>query len=236
MVAQTVIIDTGCANLNSVYAAFTRLGVEVCISQCPQHITAAKRVILPGVGSADPAMASLQAKGLLPVLASLTQPVLGICLGMQLLTRSSSETQTSQNTALSNGTALMGNVAKSVGHAPNAIFPHDVTAPKCTPMLGHIPTKVIALNSAGQPLPHMGWNTLTPSAHPLFAGITASDYFYFVHSYCVPIGPHTLAESHYGMAFSAAIGRDNWLGVQFHPEKSAAAGAKVLRNFMEISA
>ncbi|MGL5391130.1 MAG: imidazole glycerol phosphate synthase subunit HisH [Shewanella sp.] len=207
---DTVIIDTGCANLSSVRFALLRLGAKVQVSDDIAKIKAAKRVVLPGVGTAGAAMAALQQKGLIELIQGLTQPVLGICLGMQMLTALSHERGASNQDC---------------------------------PCLGIIPTDIAMLDAnllkaQGLPLPHMGWNQLTLSpqaaAHPLFAGVQDVSYVYFVHSYRAPISPFTLAKCHYGETFSAAIGKDNFMGVQFHPEKSAAVGAQILRNFLSM--
>ncbi|MCL1039085.1 imidazole glycerol phosphate synthase subunit HisH [Shewanella submarina] len=195
---STVIIDTGCANLSSVRYAFERLGVSPVISSDANVIKAAKRVVLPGVGSAKAAMASLQRKGLDTLIPGLTQPVLGVCLGMQLLCRQSSEGE------------------------------------QITPCLGIIDTDISQLDTGSKPLPHMGWNAISPTAHPLFNGMDSGEYVYFVHSFCARESQYTLARSDYGQVFSAAIGKDNFMGVQFHPEKSAAVGARILKNFMEM--
>jgi len=201
--ADLVIIDTGCANLSSVRFAFERLGARVLVSANKDTLLQAPRLVLPGVGTAAAAMAAIEAKGLTDIIRGLTQPVLGVCLGMQLLCNSSRE---------------RGAGAKDV------------------PCLGLIPLDIVELDSAGQPLPHMGWNQLTPGPHPLFAGIDQGDYVYFVHSYCAPVSAYTLASSDYGQSFSAAIGKDNFLGVQFHPEKSGAIGAQILKNFLSLTA
>ncbi|MFI3247020.1 MAG: imidazole glycerol phosphate synthase subunit HisH [Ferrimonas sp.] len=193
---MTVIIDTGCANFASVQYALTRLGHRAIISANPNIILNAERLILPGVGAAPAAMAHLAEKQLLPVLTQIQQPLLGICLGMQLLGEYSAEGQC----ALS----------------------------------GLLPQSVNRLAGEGLPLPHMGWNQLTVSDHPLFHGIHNGDYVYFVHSYAMAIGADTLAQCHYGQAFSAAVGRNNLMGVQFHPERSGTVGAKLLNNFMEL--
>lgn len=204
---STIIIDTGCANLSSVRYAFERIGADVQISDDLTKINAATRVILPGVGSAQAAMASLNDKALVDTIKSLTQPVLGVCLGMQMMTNSSTE---------------RGNFAVK----------NSTDGCRC---LGLIDTEISDLDSHGLPLPHMGWNQITPTAHPLFAGIAAGSYVYFVHSYRAPISQYTIAQSEYGEAFSAAIAKDNFMGVQFHPEKSAAIGAQILKNFMKMT-
>ncbi|MBC8192362.1 MAG: imidazole glycerol phosphate synthase subunit HisH [Candidatus Marinimicrobia bacterium] len=194
---MSVIIDTGCANLTSLKFAVERLTQDVVINSDPGTISSADRVFLPGVGSAQYAMGVLEEKGLLPVIQSLTQPVLGICLGMQMLTSSSSE----------------GDIA----------------------CLDLIPGEVRGLQSQGLRLPHMGWNTLTEcSDHQLLYGIRSDMYFYFVHSFGVGVSDTTIAQCEYGSRFSAAIAHQNFMGVQFHPERSSAAGAQLLKNFLEI--
>ncbi|MFB2653681.1 imidazole glycerol phosphate synthase subunit HisH [Shewanella seohaensis] len=207
---DVVIIDTGCANLSSVRFAFERLGAKVLVTDDKASIKAAKRVVLPGVGSAGAAMASLSEKALVELIQGLTQPVLGVCLGMQMLTLLSKERG---------------------GQAQDC---------QC---LGIIPTEIDELDrqtlkAEGLPLPHMGWNQLSfsnPSqVHPLFAGVPAGSYVYFVHSYRAPLSDYTLAQCRYGEHFSAAIGKDNFMGVQFHPEKSAAVGAQILGNFLKM--
>ncbi|MFB2777073.1 imidazole glycerol phosphate synthase subunit HisH [Shewanella xiamenensis] len=207
---DVVIIDTGCANLSSVRFAFERLCAKVLVTDDKASIKAAKRVVLPGVGSAGTAMASLTEKALVELIQGLTQPVLGVCLGMQMLTLLSKERG---------------------GQAQDC---------QC---LGIIPTEIDELDrqtlkAEGLPLPHMGWNQLTfsnPSqVHPLFAGVPAGSYVYFVHSYRAPLSDYTLAQCRYGEDFSAAIGKDNFMGVQFHPEKSAAVGAQILGNFLKM--
>lgn len=197
----TVIVDTGCANLNSVRYAFERLGASVVVTDDLQTIASATRVVLPGVGTAKAAMAALNGKQLVATLSQLTQPVLGVCLGMQMLTKQSQE---------------RGNAAQDC---------------QC---LGLIETQIEQLDSHQLPLPHMGWNQITPSSHPLFADIEPGSYVYFVHSYRAPLGAHTIASCEYGETFSAAIAKDNFMGVQFHPEKSAQVGAQILTNFLKM--
>jgi glutamine amidotransferase len=199
--AMNVIVDTGCANLSSVKFAVERLGYQVTITDDIELIKNADKVIFPGVGSAKHAMKNIQAKNLVSVLQSLTQPVLGFCLGMQLMTESSQETNEDDN----------------------------VTCLKL------IPTKVEPLKAKGNRLPHMGWNTLkSVSNHPVFKGITEGDYFYFVHSFAAPISEYTIASCEYGSEFSAAIAKDNFIGCQFHPERSSVLGSKIIQNFLEL--
>jgi glutamine amidotransferase len=199
--AKNVIVDTGCANLSSVRFAIERLGFDVTITDDIELITKADKVIFPGVGCAKHAMANIKAKGLVNVLQGLTQPVLGFCLGMQLMTESSTEGGNSEE----------------------------------IPCLNLIPTKVEPLKAQGNRLPHMGWNTLTHvSEHPIFKGISIGDYFYFVHSFAAPVSEYTIASCEYGSAFSAAIAKDNFIGCQFHPERSSALGSKIIQNFLEM--
>ena len=179
---NVVILDTGCANLNSVKSAIARHGYEPKVSRDPDVVLLADKLFLPGVGTAQAAMDQVRERELFDLIKACTQPVLGICLGMQLLGRRSEE---------SNGVDLLG------------IIDEDV--PKMTDF--------------GLPLPHMGWNRVYPQAgNRLFQGIEDGAYFYFVH----------------GEPFTAAVQKDNFYGVQFHPERSGAAGAKLLKNFLEM--
>ncbi|MEW6995028.1 imidazole glycerol phosphate synthase subunit HisH [Colwelliaceae bacterium MEBiC 14330] len=206
--SKNVIVDTGCANLSSVKFAVQRLGYAVTITDNVDLIKQADKVILPGVGSAIHAMANIKAKNLVGVLQQLTQPVLGFCLGMQLMTESSTEGKSCAVTAANDTTIACLNL---------------------------IPTKIEPLKAQGNRLPHMGWNTLKSVAnHPIFNGITEGDYFYFVHSYAAPISEFTIASCEYGSEFSAAIAKDNFIGCQFHPERSSALGSKIIQNFLEM--
>ncbi len=200
--ANFVIVDTGCANLASVKFAVERLGFSITISDDINIIKRADKVILPGVGSARHAMENITAKGLITTLQQLTKPVLGFCLGMQLMARSSVE---------------------------------GAKTDEVVPCLGLIPTDIRPLNAKGLRMPHMGWNTLTQvSEHPIFAGISPDDYFYFVHSFAAPVSEYTIARCQYGSEFSAAIAKDNFIGCQFHPERSSSLGSKIIKNFLEM--
>jgi len=203
-VSAVVVIDSGGANLASLLHALGRLGVKAEVSRDAARIAAASHVLLPGVGAAPDAMKRLADAGVAGLLPKLTQPVLGICLGMQLLFEASEET-------VGGGT----------------------TETRC---LGIVPGRVARIPaSPGQPVPHMGWNQLELLAEdPLFDGIKDGDYVYFVHSFAVPVGPYTLAASDYGGRFTAAVRRGNFRGVQFHPERSAAVGARLLANFVAL--
>lgn len=191
------IVDSGGANIASVKFALERLGVQGELTTDPAVIRSAERVILPGVGSAAEGMKRLHARGLVECVRGLTQPVLGVCLGMQLLFEASEE-------------------------GP-------------TPALGLLPGRVALLPAGpGLTVPHMGWNCLRierPS--PLLAGLEEAR-FYFVHSYAAPAGAHTLATAEHGTRFAAVVQRDNFFGAQFHPERSGAAGARLLRNFLQL--
>ncbi|ADY27212.1 Imidazole glycerol phosphate synthase subunit hisH (plasmid) [Deinococcus proteolyticus MRP] len=197
------IVDTRCANLASVVFAFGRLGVQPLVTADPAELRAAERVLLPGVGTAGAAMRELERLGLPQVLRSLRQPVLGICLGMQLLTRESEESaQGGQNQ-------------------------------RC---LGVVDAATRRMEADGLSLPHMGWNRLeVGQPSPLLAGLDGA-YVYYVHGYAVPRGPATLAQTTYGQPFSAVLAQGNFYGAQFHPERSGPAGARLLRNFLELEA
>ncbi|MGP3592572.1 imidazole glycerol phosphate synthase subunit HisH [Vagococcus sp. WN89Y] len=195
---NVVILDTGCANLHSVTSAVARHGYYPVVSRDPEIVLHADKLFLPGVGTAQAAMDQLRERELIELVKACTQPVLGICLGMQLLGRFSEE---------SNGVDL----------------------------LGVIDQDVVKMRDAGLPLPHMGWNRVYAKAgHRLFQGIDDGAYFYFVHSYAMPVSADTIARCDYGDAFSAAVQHDNFYGVQFHPERSGRAGAQLLKNFLEM--
>ena len=197
-VSDVVIVASGGANIASLQYALQRLDAAAEVSADGGRIRAATHVILPGVGAAADAMSRLRRAQLQQVIPGLTQPVLGICLGMQLLHEESDE-------------------------GPAAC-------------LGIIPGRAARFPDApGRPVPHMGWNTLQlrrPSA--LLAGLADEEYAYFVHSYALPVGEATVAASSYGNAFSACVEWNNFYGTQFHPERSAALGARLLRNFLAL--
>ena len=197
------IIDSGGANIASVRFALERLGADGMLTADPAVIAGAERVILPGVGAAPAAMAQLEAAGLVECIRGLKQPVLGICLGMQLLFDRSEEGD--------------------------------------TPLLGLIDGTVAAFDPAsGLTVPHMGWNRLhTPdgrAAHPLLDGISPGAHVYFVHGYAAPVSADTVAACSYGVDFTALVARGNFMGAQFHPERSGPVGAKILQNFVSFPA
>lgn len=195
---NVVILDTGCANLNSVKSAISRHGYTPVVSRDPEVVLRADKLFLPGVGTAQAAMDQLRERELIEVIKACTQPVLGICLGMQLLGRFSEEN-------------------------------------KGVDLLGIIDEAVPAIPDTGLPLPHMGWNQVYAKAgNRLFQGIKEGAYFYFVHNYAMPVTSSTIARCNYGEPFTAAVQKDNFYGVQFHPERSGAAGAQLLKNFLEM--
>ena len=192
------IIDSGGANIASVKFALQRLGVRSVLTDDVSVIRSADRVILPGVGAAPVAMQSLATAGLIDCIRTLQQPVLGICLGMQLLFSRSAE----------GDTPLLG------------IF--DATCTAFTPNLC-------------RSVPHMGWNRLFfQQDHPLLAGVDNGAHVYFVHSYFAPVNTQTIAECSYGHDFTAIVGKKNFMGCQFHPERSGTVGARILQNFLEM--
>ena len=196
------IIDSGGANIASVRFALERLGVDSVLTADPAVISAAERVILPGVGAAPVAMAQLARTGLVECIRGLTQPVLGICLGMQLLFERSEE----------GDTPLLGLVGGTCG----AFDP-----------------------GMGLTVPHMGWNGLLPRGegrHPLLSGVEDGAHVYFVHSYAAPVSADTVASCSYGVDFTALVARGNFMGAQFHPERSGPVGARILGNFLALPA
>jgi glutamine amidotransferase len=191
------IIDYDTGNLRSVENALGRLGAEYVVTADHETIRRAERVVLPGVGEASSAMAKLRARRLDTLIPTLTQPVLGICIGLQLMCLASEE----------NDTECMG------------IFDAHVRR--------FVPSPTLKV-------PHMGWNRIEKLQGGLFAGIDEGSSVYYVHSYAPELCRQTIATTDYGGAFSAAIGRDNFFGTQFHPEKSGAIGQQILKNFLEL--
>ncbi len=199
MTPRVVLLDSGGANLGSVQAAFARLGVAAPVTSDARTIGAATHVVLPGVGAAAAAMKTLRGNGLDKLIPRLTQPLIGICVGMQLLFEGSEEGGT-----------------------------------EC---LGLLPGRVALLPaSPGVRVPHMGWNRLLPARpHPLTDGLDQA-WVYFVHSYAAPVSAQALSTCEHGQAFSAIVAEGRVMGAQFHPERSSAPGAQLLKNFLGIAA
>ena len=193
---KIAIIKYNAGNIFSVENALKRIGQQAVITDNPDVLRAADRVIFPGVGEAGTTMRYLREHGLDTLICSLRQPTLGICIGLQLMCRRSEEGDT-----------------------------------EC---LGIFDESVKRFQSARCKVPHMGWNTLEPLGSPLLAGLEKEPYVYYVHSYYAEVGAHTVATTGYAQTFSAALHRDNFYAVQFHPEKSAWVGEQILKNFLSL--
>lgn len=202
---QVVIIQYNAGNIRSVGYALERLGHTALVTDDPKLIRQADKVIFPGVGEASTAMHYLRERGLDQVIVGLQQPVLGICLGMQLLCTYSEE----------NDTTCLG------------IFDEQVLRMQPgnqAPPVGQLQWKI----------PQIGWNTIYDLRSPLMEGIEENSYCYFVHGYYAACGAHTIARTDYIQPYSSALHRNNFYGCQFHPEKSAAVGAQILKNFLQL--
>lgn len=196
---DVAVVKLGVGNTASVMFALERLGARALLTEDPTQVRDAARVILPGVGAAAAAMRLLNESGMAEVLRRFGRPLLGICLGQQLLYERSEE-----------------------GDAEG---------------LGLLPGVVSALAAtAERPSPHMGWSALRVTRNnPLTEGVRSGDYAYFVHSYVCPVDSNAIAETEYGVSFAAAVARGAVFGCQFHPERSGAVGARILRNFLALS-
>ncbi|RKS52990.1 glutamine amidotransferase [Gillisia mitskevichiae] len=192
---KIVIIDYGAGNIQSIKFAIQRLGFEAILSNNETEIKTADKVIFPGVGEASSAMRMLRQSKLDLVIPTLKKPVLGICLGMQLMCTKSEE--------------------------------GDTTG------LGIFDAPVIKFNNSVK-VPQIGWNQISQLNSPLFNNIKELEYVYLVHSYFVAECDETIAISDYGVKYSTALKKDNFYGVQFHPEKSSDAGEQILKNFLEL--
>ncbi|AGW86189.1 Imidazole glycerol phosphate synthase subunit hisH [Blattabacterium sp. (Nauphoeta cinerea)] len=195
---KTIIIKYPAGNVQSILFSLERIGVQATVTDSKELIQNAKKIILPGVGEANCAMQYLKEKKLDLLLSKLKQPILGICLGMQLLCKSSEE---------SNTTCI-------------GIF--DLLVKKFQP------------NNKNDKVPQVGWNTIHKLKGSLFENIPDGSYQYFVHSYYVPLGKDTTAKTEYIITYSAALQKNNFYAVQFHPEKSSYVGHKILENFIRL--
>jgi glutamine amidotransferase len=193
------IIQYNAGNIQSVLYALERLGVTATVTDDPALIQASDKVIFPGVGEASTAMAYLKERNLDQLIVSLKQPVLGICLGMQLMCRHSEE----------NDTNCLG------------IFEEQVLAFKATEKTNKVP--------------QMGWNNIKHLKTDLFNGVLENSFVYFVHGYYAGLGANTIATTEYIQAYSSGLQKNNFYGVQFHPEKSAAVGEQIIQNFLAIN-
>lgn len=189
------IIKYNAGNIQSVLYALERIGYQATVTDNPEEIKRADKVIFPGVGEASSAMKYLNERNLDTLIKELKQPVLGICLGMQLMCRSSEE----------------GN----------------------TPCLHIFDEEVKKFQSAEFKVPQIGWNNIFDLKTDLFFNIQENAYIYSVHSYYAAIGEHTIAKANYVQDYSTALHKDNFYGVQFHPEKSAGVGEQIIKNFIE---
>ncbi|MBN9284519.1 MULTISPECIES: imidazole glycerol phosphate synthase subunit HisH [unclassified Flavobacterium] len=192
---KIAIIDYGSGNIQSVQFALQRLGHNGILSADPEVIATADKVLFPGVGEASSAMNRLQKTQLDLLIPQLRQPVLGICLGMHLLSKTSEE----------GNTACLDIFDTAVVRFPNTVK-----------------------------VPQVGWNTLYNLRSELFKGIPEQEFMYLVHSYYAPLSKECIAAADYGICYSAALQRDNFFGVQFHPEKSGLMGEKLLSNFLKL--
>ena len=192
---KLVIIDYGAGNIKSIQFAFKRLGVEAKLSNIPEEILAADKIIFPGVGEASNAMQKLKESGLDVLIPKLKQPVLGICLGMQLLCNYTEEGDTKGLGVFNTNIKRFSNKVK---------------------------------------VPQIGWNIITNLKSMLFNGISDGEYMYLVHSYYAEICKETISVTNYNYNYSSALQKDNFYGVQFHPEKSSIVGEQVLKNFLEL--
>ena len=196
-----VIIKYNAGNIQSVLYALERIGLEANVTDNVEQISSAGKVIFPGVGEASSAMRYLKERRLDEVIKNLTQPVLGICLGMQLMCRFSEENNVNCLTIVDEDVKLFRQ-----NELPQA---NDIK------------------------IPQMGWNNIYDLKTELFHSVPEDSYTYFVHSYYAALGAHTIATTDYIIPYSSALHKNNFYGVQFHPEKSADTGERILKNFIE---
>ena len=200
------IIKYNAGNIQSVLFALERIGIKAEVTDDIEKIRLADKVIFPGVGEASSAMNYLKERGLDTMIRNLKQPVLGICLGMQLMCKYSEE----------NATDCLG------------IFDEEVKLFSSPFLKGN------SLGGEVFKVPQIGWNSIYDLKTDLFKGVKENGFCYFVHSYYASIGEHTIATTDYIRPYSSALQKDNFYGVQFHPEKSAEAGGQILKNFLTL--
>jgi len=198
---KLVIIKYNAGNIQSVLYALERIGIEAMVTDDQALIKAADKVIFPGVGEASTAMHYLRERGLDELIKNLEQPVLGICLGMQLMCTHSEE----------NNTHCLGIFEEKVKRFQPSV-----------PSQSHFK------------VPQMGWNNIYTLKTPLFNQVAENSYCYFVHGYYASLGAHSIATTDYVLPYSSALQKNNFYGVQFHPEKSATVGETILKNFIEL--
>lgn len=196
---KTVILKYNAGNIRSVLFALERIGIQANVTDDPAEIQAADKVIFPGVGEASTAMHYLKERELDKLIRSLKQPVLGICLGMQLLCAYSEENDTD-----------------------------------CLGIFDQVQVRRFLNKKSAFKIPQTGWNTIMQLKSPLFTGISEQAYCYFVHSYYAELNNYTIGVTDYIQPYSSALHRDNFYGVQFHPEKSARTGEQILKNFLTL--
>ena len=221
-----VIINYGAGNIQSIKFAFKRLGIDAVLSDDAEAIKAADKVIFPGVGEASSAMAKLKATGLDTLIPTLKQPVLGICLGMQLMCKHSTEGDTT-------GLGIFDvDVVKFSSQAENKeIPPKGVIQDK--PLNADIPEREFKLDYRVK-VPQIGWNEISNLKSALFKDVPEHSHMYLVHSFYAPQCAEMIATTHYELEYASALQKDNFYGVQFHPEKSGVVGEQILKNFLSI--
>lgn len=196
---KVAVIKYNAGNIQSVLFALERIGVQATVSDDPEQIITSDKVIFPGVGEASTAMKYLSERNLDKVISALHQPVLGICLGMQLMCDHSEENNTN-----------------------------------CLCIFEDVKVKKFVLTENNLKIPQIGWNNINNPKTALFNSIEPNSFCYYVHSYYAELSKYTIATTEYGKLYSAALNKDNFFGVQFHPEKSATTGETILKNFLAL--
>ena len=196
---KVAVIKYNAGNIQSVLFALERIGVQATVSDDPEQIITSDKVIFPGVGEASTAMKYLSERNLDKVISALHQPVLGICLGMQLMCDHSEENNTN-----------------------------------CLCIFEDVKVKKFVLTENNIKIPQIGWNNINNLKTAIFNSIEPNSFCYYVHSYYAELSKYTIATTEYGKLYSAALNKDNFFGVQFHPEKSATTGETILKNFLAL--